>query len=149
EAILTRQPARPRELNPALPAELERIILKALEKDRTVRYRSAAELRADLERLRTVPRPARRPLAAAAILLLAVSAAIAVRSGWFSQVRERTPELTPRQVTGNPTEDPVVRAAISPDGKYLAYTDRAGIQVRQIDTGETRTIPPQEGCCFR
>ncbi len=52
EAIFNREPVGPVRLNGRVPVELERIIGKALEKDRTLRYQSAPEIRADLQRLR-------------------------------------------------------------------------------------------------
>jgi eukaryotic-like serine/threonine-protein kinase len=52
EAIFTRQPVSPVRFNSKVPAEFERIINKCLEKDRNLRYSSAAELRTDLQRLK-------------------------------------------------------------------------------------------------
>jgi eukaryotic-like serine/threonine-protein kinase len=52
EAILNRAPTAPIRLNPDLPAEIERIVQKSLEKDIELRYQSAAEVRADLKRLK-------------------------------------------------------------------------------------------------
>jgi eukaryotic-like serine/threonine-protein kinase len=52
EAILNRAPVSPVRLNPDLPAKLEDVINKALEKDRNLRHQSAADIRADLQRLK-------------------------------------------------------------------------------------------------
>ena len=67
--ILGKEPSAPRDLDPEIPLPLEALILRALEKDRELRYQSAADLKADLKRLRrdsgsagvTEAAPARRP----------------------------------------------------------------------------------------
>ncbi len=64
ESILNRAPVSPVRLNPDLPAELERIINRALEKDRELRYQHASEMRAELQRLKRDTDSSRRIAAA-------------------------------------------------------------------------------------
>lgn len=52
DAILNRAPVSPVRLNPDVPLELERIINRALEKDRELRYQHASDMRAELQRLK-------------------------------------------------------------------------------------------------
>jgi serine/threonine protein kinase len=52
DAILNRTPTPPGEVNPALAPEMDRVITKALEKDRQLRYQTASDIRADLQRLK-------------------------------------------------------------------------------------------------
>jgi serine/threonine protein kinase len=59
EAILNRAPVSPARLNAEVPAELERIITKCLEKDRNLRYQHASDVRTDLQRLERDTEPAR------------------------------------------------------------------------------------------
>jgi len=65
EAILSRAPLSPIRLNPGLPDELERIINRALEKDRNLRYQHASEMRAELQRLKRDTDSRRSVIAAA------------------------------------------------------------------------------------
>ena len=85
---------------------------------------------------------ARQLLGAVAIVLLATAAF------WFvarSPASRNPPlELKLRQITTNSFENPVSNGAISPDGKYLAYTDANGMHIKLIATGETRLIPQPE-----
>ena len=90
DAILNRVPAAPRALNPQISAELERIILKCLEKEPDRRYQSAKEVATDLERLKTPSvaalepsPPVWRPIAlyVAGALILTVIAVLGFNAG--------------------------------------------------------------------
>jgi Tol biopolymer transport system component/DNA-binding winged helix-turn-helix (wHTH) protein len=61
--------------------------------------------------------------------------------GWIAG-RKSVSALNPeeRRLTGNPENDPVLSAAISPDGKYLAFADRTGMFLRMVSSGETHPI---------
>jgi serine/threonine protein kinase len=78
-AILDTTPVKPSALNPAIPRGLERIILKALEKDRAARYQTAGELLADLEEVAsdTPKKRRRRRLALIAAVLFLIFGGIA------------------------------------------------------------------------
>jgi eukaryotic-like serine/threonine-protein kinase len=97
DAILHQTPTEPVRLNPGLPAELEQIVRKALEKDRALRYQHASDLRADLQRLKrdssgSVPVVARRrrrwPLGVAVAAVVVI--AFVAFGIWYSN---RTPAL--------------------------------------------------------
>jgi len=99
EAILNRAPVAPVRLSPNVPAKLEEIINKALEKDCKLRFQSAAEIRTDLQRLRRDTEPNR---SAAAIALrpqwLALAGAamviVGVAIGGWQFYAHRAPALT-------------------------------------------------------
>jgi hypothetical protein len=84
-----------------------------------------------------------------AIAALVVIAVLGWRMRWGPAGNRGLPaEPDTRQITFNPTEEPVSLAVISPDGKYIAYGDLSGLHLRQIDTGETSLLPVPEGFCF-
>ncbi len=79
EAILNRAPVAAVRLNPDIPPKLEEIVNKALEKDRKLRYQSAADLRADLQRLKRDSDSERAAVAKTDSFLKPVSKLIALR----------------------------------------------------------------------
>ena len=159
KAILDGVPTSAVRLNPDLPAEFERIINKALEKNRDLRYQSAAELRSDLKRLKrdtesgrfaaistvtgSVPammQPRRRnrwfrPLAAVGVVALA-------GVGWFYlSTVSKHPQTALKIVPF--TSSPGIKSTpvFSPDGNEIAYVwmgakgDNADIYVKLIGAG--------------
>ena len=152
DAILNKQPTSALRVNPDLPADLERIIAKALEKDRDIRYQSAAELRADLKRLKRdttsgsvktattsggAPEKSRQwlwPVIAIGVLICAVLAA------WLM------PLAAPR-VTGTTqiTHDGYPVGNMVTDGSrlYLTQYRPEGLVLAQVSTtgGESSSIP--------
>ena len=141
-AILSQTPTSARKLNPKVPAKLDQIIRKSLEKERGERYQSAAELRTDLEILKRDILPKtltfRRWAAPAVVLTLGLVAGVF----WYTKrLFPIVPDLKLRQLTFNPSENPLTGGAISPDGKYIAYSDAKGMHIKIFGTDETRSVP--------
>jgi len=77
---------------------------------------------------------------------LAVVSGLAVAYRWFSTTRGATraePKL--ERLTANPSDSAVMSARLSPDGRYLAFADSGGVQMRFIETGETHRLADTRG----
>jgi DNA-binding winged helix-turn-helix (wHTH) protein/Tol biopolymer transport system component len=79
-------------------------------------------------------------LAVAAVALLALGVGLA---WWLRPAAPRQPVA--QRITANPPDVPVTGAVISPDGKYVAYSDPTGVYIRHIDSGETRPLGLPKG----
>jgi serine/threonine protein kinase len=137
KAILDGTPTPAVRLNPDMPAELERIITKSLEKDRNLRYQHAADIRTDLQRLKrdtdsgriassanrtaaTVRLPAKSVVWAACVALLAIAF---VSYRFWS--RSNTPSGPARTTRVSNWNKPMNGATLSPDGRTVAFTSPA------------------------
>ncbi|MGA8409308.1 MAG: protein kinase [Candidatus Acidiferrales bacterium] len=164
EAILNRAPPAPARLNPELPAKLEEIIIKAPEKDRKLRYQSASEMRADLQRLQrdsdsarfsetgAAPSSARAPRAfpwkaavGAAVALLLFTAA-----GYF--YLRRAPKLTAKDTivlgdfdnrTGDSVFDDALRQGLAVQLEQSPFLELVS-ERRVNDTLQLMGRPPGE-----
>lgn len=161
DAILNRAPVAPRRLNPAVPPELERIILKALEKDRELRYQTAAELKADLKRMKRDSDSSARSAPAAEIArsaksrprlwFIGASAALVVLGfigwSWHERVRGHALEASLQWVRLTDFADAVSQPALSPDGHMLAFVrgsntfiTRGQIYVKLLPNGQAKQL---------
>ncbi len=163
EAILHVVPVSPVRLNPDVPQELERIIDKALEKDRNLRYQSSGEFQADLKRLRRDSSSGRNRVATAeieakpfrALRTAAVVLAIVVVApgGFFLWKRifakgdlDRLPLVTNASISRLTTSGNIAAAGLSADGRYAAYVlrdaGRDSLWVRQTAASSAQQVVP-------
>jgi serine/threonine protein kinase len=146
DGILNRAPAPLMRLNPTVPAEFARIVEKALEKDRRLRYQSAAELRADLKRLkretesgrtatgselaaRKQPLGRRVALGAAAIVLLVLTIA---GVAWYQ--KKPAQQSAPAAAKPSIAVLPLQNLSADPDSAYFSdgMTDEITTKLSKI-----------------
>lgn len=131
----------------ATPLGIRKLLRRCLERDRKQRLQAIGEARIEIEAAlveesdSSIVAGLIKKHKKAAIGSVAVVAAL-VGATWFLMHRppKASAELTQERLTFNSSENPVESQAISPDGKYLAYSDPAGIHVKLLSTGEERLI---------
>src|SRR5882762_4792614 len=152
DAILNRKPPAITELASMAPPELNGIVSKALEKDRRLRYQSAAEMRADLQRLKRDTESGKAAIASSAgkstwvrAVVATVGVGLLASVGMFLYLRRNGPARTDpgkwEQLTS--FTDSAVYPALSPDGRMLAFLrgsdtflGRADVYVKMLPNGD-------------
>jgi Tol biopolymer transport system component/predicted Ser/Thr protein kinase len=145
--IINKTPTSPVRLNPEVPDELERAIIKCLEKDRDLRYQHDSELRADLKRLRrdttsgqSAAHPAAGSVRRRSSAIPWVAAAVLVGAGglggWLWWGRHRGVSTGPTRIVPFTTDGGYkANPKLSPDGEKVAYEWRGDIYVKAIGIG--------------
>ena len=87
--------------------------------------------------------------AAVAVFSLLVGIAAVVGTFLSKNSVNEAPNIIQRQITSNPVNDSVYMAAISREGKKVAYTDLHGIHIRVLVSGEVQDLPTSPNLCFR
>jgi eukaryotic-like serine/threonine-protein kinase len=165
DQILHGEPESLTRFNNKLPIGLEQIIKKCLEKDRSLRYQTASDVSADLKRLKRDTDSDRASVSegqgkqtvkklvtsnwkwawAGLVLIILAGLGIAWLARWLNPRPTAPPELREVPLTNNSSEFGVGSGSISPDGKYLAYSDRRGMHLKLIESRDVRSIPYPEG----
>lgn len=159
-AILRDSPRRLSESRSPAPPELERIVHRCLEKDRALRYQTAADLAADLKHAAgrgtvgwpsapsTVSSPTRRLPSRRflAVALAAIVVAAGALAAWKLSGRRAT-AVTAEQISRITNDGTATVAAISPDGRHIVHirniNGRPSLWVRQVTTqNELQIVPP-------
>ena len=152
QAILSEEPPLVSSFNEEIPAELDQILIKALEKDADLSYQTASDLRADLKRVRReiesspslgsrdvlmqsreIPKPPRKflPLAFLLLPLLAVGGWFFYKQFYSNNLIETVEWTQPKQVQLTNSADIKSYPSLSPDGKTFIYTiaTREGLDI--------------------
>jgi eukaryotic-like serine/threonine-protein kinase len=160
DAILNRAPTAAVRLNPEIPGKLEEIINKALEKDRELRYQHAADIRADLKRLKRdtesgkvvagnaaqVPAPLTIVRGSLARVLVASIGTIVLAVLAIASFYLRSP-LPPPKIVGSTqlTSDGIAKGSLVTDGSRLYFTEFSGdhfiMSQVSVTGGENAVIP--------
>ena len=80
-----------------------------------------------------------------AMLIVGVIVGLGIAYWPRASNRTNVSQFRQRRLTANPEDDPVRGAALSPNGKYLAFSDATGFYLREVDSGETHALPLPNG----